>query len=613
VTIIGDMKKNKSITIPYGILQDAAKYYNTSIKPLALYYIICTKYLLPLLDNNNYITQSLQKYCEKDILETLKLDKMGDWNCVLDILEKIYGEKIQFLTCNNVEKNILAPHNYVNLDFECSGKTITDSKCDVCGIVVNYTKIDKTDAPNLSHIKSDYLMDLSKHIDLGMLDGMPDSTLIDVNDFSSKYDSFNVTNTMIIDPISNARLKITTQDEFIHYAYLKYPFLKNVDMNNVALCGGFVRSILLKQQMKDFDFFFYGLNDNQGFIDRLKKLVTDMTTSLRNINDKFKFVFFYKPQFNVIEMICYEDPADFIQEDYTLEFFDQYKFKCMKKYNREYHQNNDDNESNEESDEESNDGSEEEVAAPAYVPINKKYYFEDGDKHGVKMIHRIQFVMCKYNTISDIFKSFDMFPSQVAFDGKKVYFTPKSLTAYQYMINELNLYGGTCLAKHRSSKYFKYGFSIVFPQSERKWELANYDNKTDQDNMYYKGTNENIGPLKFKVRKVDGNMIYINHNSNYEQMMNRNEELEKKAHDAGTSLYTSTLFCSFVAVLRYVRINDINYAFPQNDQLDELFDANKINLKNGKVDMSFLEKQTTVFTTKDWYEKFVQSIVLENY
>ena len=34
--------------------------------------------------------------------------------------------------------------------------------------------------------------------------------------------------------------------------HMKYPFLKNLDMTNICLAGGFCRSILLGQKMKDF-------------------------------------------------------------------------------------------------------------------------------------------------------------------------------------------------------------------------------------------------------------------------------------------------------------------------------------------------------------------------
>ena len=637
LTILNEMIKTKTINIPYGILQDAVKYYSSNIKPLTLYYLICNKYLLTHLNNDSVIS-SLKKYCLKDIHSDLELSLPSenpdhntdiDWNLINEKLDKKYSNEIDIVTFNNIEQNILNPHTYGNLDFECSSKNGIqqgdDIICNICASKINYTKINKT--VDLSHLNSylstmtsvkNHLYDLNKHINHGLLNGIPDNEIINVTDFNSGYDSYSVDNTIIIDPISNSRLKISTQEEFINYVHLKYPFIKDINMTNMALCGGFVRSILLKQQMKDFDFFFYGLENNQAYIERLKSIVNNLTTTLRTTNDKLKFVFFYKPLFNVLEMICYEDPGNFIKEDYTLEFFDKYKFKSMKKYTprikKENNNNNENGSSNSDSDSDSNSDSDEyEYVENDNAPVDKKYYFEDGDKNGIKMVHRMQFIMCKYETIYDIFKSFDMFPSQVAFDGLKVHFTKKSLMAYQYMINEINVYGGTCLAKHRINKYFKYGFAIVLPPTDRNWNDNKYGNVYKQQNINYKGTNENVGPLKFKVRKVQDNMIYINHNSNMEQMLERNESLEAKAKTKGESLYTSILFCSFVAVLRYVKINNINYGFPKNDKLDDLFEDNKIKLKNGDVELSFINNQTSIYPTTDWYYEFVKSIILEKY
>jgi len=201
----------------------------------------------------------------------------------------------------------------------------------------------------------------------------------------------------------------------------------------------------------------------------------------------------------------------------------------------------------------------------------------------------------------------------MAYDNNKVYFTHKSLQSIQFMINEININGGTDLIKHRVNKYFKYGFSIVFPNTDRKWENANYDNNYKQENIYYTGTNENIGPLMFKVRKTINNKIYINHNSNYENVLHQNEEFEKKAMEQGTSLYTSNLFCTFVSILRYVKINNINYMFPQHDQVYDLFDNNKLKLKNGDQELSFLDYQKSIYKTNMWYPIFVKSIILNNY
>lgn len=594
ITLIQDMQKTNMITIPYGILQDVITYNGLKIKPLTLYYLICQQYLIQYIKDHLIVIENLQKFCQKDIMEDLgKSYPTDDWSLIEQTLQQLNLTTVQIITINRNEMTFLKQHQYL-ADVDCPSRVgIKNSdgefRCELCNSIVEYNKIEQNDHFNqIDNICTSYLFNKDRHIHLGQLDGLPDEQLLIINDFVTPYTSFSVDNIMVVDPISNARLKVTTQEDFVKYVNLKYSFLKDVNMGNIALCGGFVRSILLKQQMKDFDFFFYGLHNDAEYINRIKVLTDDLIQALKRVDPEYKFAVFYKPTFNVVEMICYEDPKNHIKEDFTLDYFDKYRFKSMKKYKGSTRR----------------DKKKEEV--------NMKYYFEDNDEHGVKMKYRLQLVMCKYGTIMDIFRSFDMFPAMVAFDGQHVYFTKKSLLAYQYMINEINIRGGTDLVKHRVSKYFKYGFAIVFPPSTRQWHSENYENDYSQEGIRYRGSNENIGPLKFKVRQMINNIIYVNHNSNIEQLLERNLKLEKSAKKKGKALYTSSMFCSFAAVLRYIKINEINYAFPIGDAVYNLFEGNLIKLKN-TVQLTFFSEQKSVYKTTEWYDKFTKSIIFNIY
>lgn len=713
VTIIADIIKNKKINIPYGTMVDAAKQTGLNINPIVLYYIVVKKYILPLIKNNDYFVTSLRAFCLKEVVRTVYGDydeilsitslrtfrlkevakpfygdydknEKDNWKILDEIISDNFNIPVESVVVNEKDIVIPLPHNYDGLPILCSSTTVTDDNlCQICKAKVEFNTIKKT--PPFEHIKNIRecdIYDTTKHIHLGRLTGISNNyDLVSPDNFDSGYKSFSVDNTMIIDPISSSKLKILNQKDFADYVNIKYPFLQKVSMDNIALCGGFVRSTLLKQQMKDFDFFFYGLQDDQAFIDRVKSLTHGIIKTLKDTDDKLKFCVFYKPKFNVVELICYEDPGDHIKEDFTLDFFDQYKFRSMRRFtghknnkitrylpvdmqpnksesyesddSEDSNDSNDSNESGEsansvnsiqdtdeqksndsdESDESSESGgfedsndSELEDIMPGKLPKSqdnkridtKKFYFEEGDKTGIKMKHRFQFVMCKYNTISDIFKTFDLFPSMMAYDGKRIYFTEKSLQSVQYMINEINLQGGTDLIKHRLSKYFKYGFNLVFPEinqpdQRRDWKANDFSNNYRQEGASYTGSNENIGPLSFKVRRVVNNMIYINHGSNYENMLNRNEELEKAAMKDGTSLYTSNLFCSFQAVLRYVKINEIPYSFPLGDDVYNLFNGNKLKLKNKTKKLKFIDHQTSIYNTQAWYPIFVKSILLKKY
>jgi hypothetical protein len=586
LSIIQDIEKTNIINIPYGVLQDAVRHrVEPSLKPLAMYYDVCNHYLLQYVKDKQPVIESLKKYCEKEINAAEPSPDV-----VISIINR---EKASFI----------GAHKYLD-DIDCPCRACASSTtrvvCELCGAPVKCVTIEERSTfTGLDKIRENYIFNTSRHVNLGMLDGLPDNHLLLLDHFDAGHQSFSVDNTMIVDPISNARMKIKSREEFNKFTHIKYPFLSDINMKNVALCGGFVRSILLKQQMKDFDFFFYGLGSDSDYINRVKTLSDDVVKSLRKINPDYKFSLFYKPQYNVIELICYEDPKNHIQEDFTLEFFDRYKFKSMKKFR----------------------GKGDETHSKK-TKVDTKFFFEDNDDKGIKMKYRVQLVMCKYDTISNIFRSFDMFPSQVAYDGTNVYFTPKSLIAYQYMINEINILGGTDMVKHRISKYFKYGFSIVFPKSTRNWQGKDYDNNYEQENIKYKGTDDSKGPLKFKVRQVclgsnvngngNGTIIYVNHNSNMEQMEERNLKLEKKAKKTGDALYTSTMFCSFVAVLRYIKINEIPYAFPIGDKVYDVYENDEIKLTK-RLKLVFVNEQKSIYKTDEWYDKFAKSIILNNY
>lgn len=635
LTILRDIVMNNKISIPYYVIKDATERSKLNIKPLTLHYLVVNKFIIPKMSplasdklRNDKFKESLREYCLKDI----EIDLCGECNDIDNALHSKYNNLVKIIDLNDNDIIIAKQHKYKNLTINCSLDKVVDYNinntnnenmqyvCELCKSCVECIKIERNTVFNeLCNLVNHCFFDDNNHIHLGELTGkIDDYDLIVPDTFKSAYESFTVDNIIIIDPISNARLKINSQTEFKEYVKSKYPFLTDINMDNVALCGGFVRSILLKQQMKDFDFFFHGLNSDQEYVNRVETLTSDIINSLKKVDDKLKFAMFYKPMFNVLEIICYEDPTDHIKDDFTLDFFDKYKFRSMKDFNGkkyddvtrylppEYEHGH---ETKSVATEDKYDGG----VIDRKTKIDKKYYFEDGDRHGIKMRYRFQLIMCKYNTISDIFKSFDMFPSMLAYDNNKVYFTKKSLQAMQFMINEINVNGGNDLIKHRISKYFKYGFAIVFPPTNRNWFNSDYDNNYKQDKLNYKGTNENVGPLTFKVRTVLNNCIYINHNSHLENQLERNEQLEREANLNGTSLYTSNLFCSFVSVLRYAKINDINYAFPVGDQVYNIFEGNNIKLKNGSTELKFIECQTSIYKTTEWYPIFANSIIFNNY
>lgn len=77
----------------------------------------------------------------------------------------------------------------------------------------------------------------------------------------------------------------------------KYSFLMGLDMSNVCLAGGFCRSVLLGQEVNDYDFFLFGLSD-EDIVIRVKKLISDLATILCGV-----FMVLYKSNTNVLELL----------------------------------------------------------------------------------------------------------------------------------------------------------------------------------------------------------------------------------------------------------------------------------------------------------------------
>ena len=217
-------------------------------------------------------------------------------------------------------------------------------------------------------------------------------------------------------------------------------------------------------------------------------------------------------------------------------------------------------------------------------------YFEEGDKHGIKMLHRIQFIMIEYEKINDIFHHFDMYPSRVAFDGDKVYMTDKSAHAFKYMINVVNENNYSQLFGVRLKKYLDYGFNIMAPELDLEKVGTGYM-KIDDVDFSIKEVN--------KARKE----VIIQQNSHNSERINALKKIEKRSlEEDGHALYKSNLFPSFVSVLRYVKINDIAYKFTGQKLIPD--EAGKIQFREKSEDIKFWKELKTRISDKNWYGQY---------
>ena len=123
--------------------------------------------------------------------------------------------------------------------------------------------------------------------------------LIDDLDFQVASYEFGIPH--IINEMNPYMLINNTTNKFMSIVKEKYSFLMLLDITNVCLAGGFCRSILLDQEVNDFDFFLYGLSDDEMIV-RLKKLVNDIVMILGGT-----YMILYKMNTNVLELLRVND------------------------------------------------------------------------------------------------------------------------------------------------------------------------------------------------------------------------------------------------------------------------------------------------------------------
>jgi hypothetical protein len=429
--------------------------------------------------------------------------------------------------------------------------------------------------------------DTTKHTTVKITDDMYKN-----NDVSKLYSldecdfdtvSYTIDAPVVEEALGNRRAEIKTQEEFNTSVKTRYPFLSEVDFTGTCIAGGFCRSIMLRQRLKDIDFFFYGDNKFENFM----RVMKQTCKAVKKDNDHMKFLIMYKPQFNVFEVVCVSDPTNFLNTNFDLHNFKQYDFKSLHRYDRHVIIDPETGKvyrkkgkwDKEEEDEEKKDIEDE----------DHTNYFEDGDVTGIRMKQRLQFILCDYKTKEDILMNFDMFPCRVLYDGKTTYFTERSMTAFKYMINIVNENNYSTLFDHRLSKYFTYGFSIVLPE---------LDINKMKELSFLK-----FSEISFRVKRVDGKTVMIDHNSHIEDQLKSLESLEKKNADKGKSLYKSSLFCSFVSLLRYVKINDINYLFTDDYEVD-MDDDKSMKFRESEAKIHFIDNIDSRIEGEDLYKEY---------
>jgi hypothetical protein len=123
----------------------------------------------------------------------------------------------------------------------------------------------------------------------------------------------------------------------------------------------------------------------------------------------------------------------------------------------------------------------------------------------------VQIILRMYSSISEILHGFDIGASQVAWDGKDVYFTSMGRVAYEQGINVLNLTKRRGSYEYRLRKYSTRGFATVLPNmrwpDKQEFETMLGANETSK--------NVNLGSYEIKLPRITMN-AYVTSSQSYD-------------------------------------------------------------------------------------------------
>jgi len=230
---------------------------------------------------------------------------------------------------------------------------------------------------------------------------------IDKLDFSTL--SYQMDNGLVLDHNTSQYMFMNkTNKDFNEVLKRDYNFITKINMNNICIAGGFCRSIMFGKKVFDIDMFLYGLTDEVAYQTRLKTLVKDIAKSLSEEIKNAMFLVMYKQNNSVMELICFEYKGNNPKDHKTF----------------------------------------------SEVHYHRSKY---------QIHHKIQIILVMNKDVPSMLASFDMFPCQVVYDKGIVSMTKQAYYAYRYMVNITDSKRHTEIYHNRLKKYYKYGFSIVFP------------------------------------------------------------------------------------------------------------------------------------------------------
>lgn len=229
---------------------------------------------------------------------------------------------------------------------------------------------------------------------------------VELFDFANYPYEFYPAVPIISEKLYKEKEQYRTSEDFNNQVKLRFDWLLNLNMTNVVIAGGFTKSIILDEKVNDIDMYIYGYDDDKKCGEILERLVKDISKLIGNKYKDIAYLVAYKKEFNVYELIYFEN-----------------------------------------------------------VKNIKKDKFEIQDLTQMKFIVKIQIIMKKHMEPNHIFNIYDIDPCTTLWDGKKLYMTERSYNAYRYLISIPRIdehYTDTF--DMRLIKYYKSGFRIVLPR-----------------------------------------------------------------------------------------------------------------------------------------------------
>lgn len=252
-------------------------------------------------------------------------------------------------------------------------------------------------------------------------------------------------------------------DNFKDLFFKTFIFLDNINLNNLLIAGGSIKSLLFNTTVNDIDVFMYDLNNHIDAQLRMEIFILDIYKHLINIRDGF----YVKNELDKLNII-------------TKSMLPNENAKIVREFEQKHKQ--------------------------IYNPkINTEILIYSNGNTITLFINniKVQIILRLYSTISEILHGFDLGSSAVGFDGKNVYFTSLSKFSFENMVNIIDTTRRSTTYENRIIKYFESGFSIIIPN------LNIHNLKLDYHKYQLNEVCE-LPYMTFSYSSINGNLIKVN-------------------------------------------------------------------------------------------------------